>query len=564
MDDASQPPSRPSFAAVEGMRQGPSLLQSFWRYRLLLLVATILAGALGYVVLSQQAPRFEASGRLFLADPAEARVFDVQSRFSSDLTLHTSTEIQRLGSIPVLTRAAELLGVEASPTQLRGRMSTEGAPELGLITLTASGATPQEAVALVDALASAYEDVVAQGTQDDTQRAIERLNQSVIEVEARIGEIAGALDLVPVGETDLLLESELESRSAELADLRRRANELSVEAALFGSGVELYEPAALPESPSGLSPTTGAAGMAFLGLAAAGAFAWWNAGRNQKVQSASDPQSVLGAPLLGAIPRFRQGTQGPSTVWTLSAFGVSAAESYQFVAASLELALEELGVTTVMITSAEPGEGKTMTVVNLATAASRPERGVAVVDADIRARSLSSLARAQAAPGLTDLGLSDLDVGAFTTRLRTRLTALAGERMVALIPGGSRLQDPAGFFRTTAFRKAMVKVKEVADFVLIDSPPLLAVSDSLTIASQTDAIVMVVSRGTALDRLAEARRRLDLVGAPVIGYVYNRDSGRTAGSGYGYYYGKRKARPRPLQFARRLTSAGRKASRSYG
>lgn len=533
-----------------GMRPGPTLLQSLWRHRVLVVLATILGCALGYGAPLLPPPRYEASGRLFLEDPGEADVFDTQVRRDLDLTLHTNAEVQRLESLPVLTRAAELLGVAGEPAQLRSRFETQSSPELGLITISATGPTPEDATRLADSLATAYEDFVAQRTQGDAQRAIDRLSESTVQVEARIGEIAAALDLVPAEESDIVLESQLEARVAELNNLRARITELQVEAALFGAGVDLYEPAALPEAPAGLQPLSGAAAGGFLAFSAAALFAWWNAGRNRKVQSASDVQAVLDVPLLGSIPRFRHAGRGPSPVWTLSGVGASASEAYQFVAASLELAVEELGVTTVMITSAEPDEGKTVTVLNLATAASRPERGVAVVDADIRARALSSLAGAQAAPGLTDLGLSDLDVGAFTTRLRTRLTALAGERIVALVPGGSRLQDQAGFFRTTAFRKAMVKVKDLADFVLVDSPPLLAVSDSLTIASQVDAIVLVVSRGTDADRLAEARRRLDLVGAPLIGCVYNRDVGRAAPD-YGYY-GERKKGSKASRLAARF------------
>lgn len=524
----------PDAASPDGMRHGPSLLQSMWRYRAIVVSVTLLAAVAGYGLALAQPVRYEASGRMFLADPTESQVFTNQTRWNLDLTIHTSKELQRIESLPVLTRAAELLGVDAQPARLRNRIETGSTPELGLITIAATAPTAQEAAQVADAVAAAYADVVAQRTEEDTQRAVARLQESADEDDQRIAAIAAQLARLPEGTNDFALESELEGRTQERTQLRGLAEQLAVESALSGSGVELYEPAMLPESPSGTQPVTAAALAAFLGLAASAVFAWWNAGRNQKALTSGDPGAVLGVPLLGAIQRFRPHTRNPSNVWTLSGVGTAAAESYQFVAAALELAVEEMAVTTVMFTSAEAGEGKTMSVLNVATAAGRSDRRVAVVDADIRARTLSLSAGAGSAPGLTDLGLLDVDPRTLTTPLRTRINATANERAVALVPAGSRMHDQAGFFRTPAFRKSMVRVKEVADFVLIDSPPLLAVSDSLTIASQAEAVVMVVSRGTDLRHLAEARRRLDLVGAPLIGYIFNRDSAR-GGSGYSYY-----------------------------
>jgi Mrp family chromosome partitioning ATPase len=88
----------------------------------------------------------------------------------------------------------------------------------------------------------------------------------------------------------------------------------------------------------------------------------------------------------------------------------------------------------------------------------------------------------------------------------------------------------------SAFKRALAKIRDSADMTVIDSPPMLAVSDTSVIAAQVDAVVVVVNRRTSIARLVDLRQRLDLVGAPLIGYVYNRDTSRRSGA-YGYGYG---------------------------
>jgi Mrp family chromosome partitioning ATPase len=80
-------------------------------------------------------------------------------------------------------------------------------------------------------------------------------------------------------------------------------------------------------------------------------------------------------------------------------------------------------------------------------------------------------------------------------------------------------------------------VKARADLVVLDSPPILAVADTSAIAGQVDGIVVVVAKGTPLKTLEEVRERLEFVGTPVLGYVFNRADTRAGSYGYGYGYG---------------------------
>ena len=161
---------------------------------------------------------------------------------------------------------------------------------------------------------------------------------------------------------------------------------------MYGSGVESFQEAAPPVSSSQPAPLLLALIGAVLGLVAAGGWAWWAAGRNRRVESEGDAGAILGVPLLGETPRLDvklRGTGAPSS----PPKDPVAAEAYHVVLAALEHALSKVGGKVVAVASAGPGDGKTLTVLNLALAARREGRKVLLVDADERTRQLSQLCR---------------------------------------------------------------------------------------------------------------------------------------------------------------------------
>jgi tyrosine-protein kinase len=240
---------------------------------------------------------------------------------------------------------------------------------------------------------------------------------------------------------------------------------------------------------------------------------------------------VLGVPLLGVIPEFAKvGTK--SFTPALTDPGSTAAEAYQFVVASLGFALQEAPGAMVVVTSANKGDGKSITTLNLAAAAAKEGRRVLMVDADERMRGLTNHSAAAPSPGLTDLALKTASMDECT-----RLWPAPDGLRLSLVPAGSALEDTAGFFRTTAFQDAMKKVREGSDLLLVDSPPMLAVSDTSAIAAQADGIVLVVLKGTPLRHLEEVRSQLEFFKAPLLGYVFNRAEAGTGRYGYKYSYG---------------------------
>lgn len=507
-------------------RPQPTLTDIVRQSWLLLLAASVIAGGIGFALSPLQPVRYQSDARLLLADPRSESLFRDGTTIAGDRTRYVGNQAEFLASTPVLERAVALIGSGTVKT-VRERLSVRPSADLDIITIRASDPTAEGAAALANAVASAYQELVLADVQTNAAEAATELNEAQGALRGRIAELETTL----AGQTGSeALQVERDAAVSQLVSLEGRARQIAVDAALYGSGVTLFEPAEAPDGRTQPKPVRNAVIAALLGLLAASALAWWRAEHARSIDGRQDAAPVLGAPLLGEVPDFSAvGVDGFAPA--LTAPTSPAGEAYQFLVAALEFALERTDGRTVVVTSARPGDGKTVTALNLAIAAARDEGEVLLVDADVRRQGLTRLTEISPAPGLTDLADEH-------EPLETCLASvpLADDRRLPVVPCGSSVPDAAGFFRTPGFRKALTRIRERADLTILDAPPLLAVADASAVASQADGIVIVVLQGTPRRLLEEVRERLDFVGTPVLGYVFNRAPIRSRRQ-YGYHYG---------------------------
>ena len=222
----------------------------------------------------------------------------------------------------------------------------------------------------------------------------------------------------------------------------------------------------------------------------------------------------------------------PLTVW--GAFQVPVAESYRHLRTNIHLTRRDDAPQTMLVTSADEGEGKTTTVANLAVAFARSGKRTILVDGDLRRPTMAKMFGVRFKPGLHEI--------------------LAGEATLAdciqkspvddllLLTSGTIPQNPAEYLGSDQMRKVVEELKEQFDIVLFDAPPVLAVTDASVIATQVDRTIMVVSSGkTPSQDFDRAIETFDAVGVKVFGVVLNNFNPRRAygaggrSAGYGYY-----------------------------
>jgi protein-tyrosine kinase len=180
-----------------------------------------------------------------------------------------------------------------------------------------------------------------------------------------------------------------------------------------------------------------------------------------------------------------------------------------------------------LITSSLPEEGKTFTVANLAQSIVRqPERRVLLIDADLRASRLHRMFGASEKPGLTDYLRGDAD--------EFQVMQVGTEGNLCLIPGGDDVTNPSELLHSDRMRQLLDKMAQVFDWVILDSPPALAVHDASILADMCDGVIFVVRAGSTEFQVAE-KASTEFREKNLLGVVLNRVDRH---EGYGtYYYG---------------------------
>ena len=225
------------------------------------------------------------------------------------------------------------------------------------------------------------------------------------------------------------------------------------------------------------------------------------------IKSLEDAERSLGLPVLGVIPQ-------DASVLLLQSEESPDAEAYRILRANIELKRELFKASTFAVTSANAGEGKTMTLLNLACVFAQAGYSTLMIDADMRRPRLSRYAELKADVGLVDYladGKSLSDVV-----FRTSNPSLY------LLPAGRKASDPSGLITSQRMDQLLSEVTKRFDVVLIDTPPLLGVSDTSLLVNRADASLFVLQpRKMPLNALVRAKDVLLAAGGRIMGLVLN-------------------------------------------
>ena len=212
---------------------------------------------------------------------------------------------------------------------------------------------------------------------------------------------------------------------------------------------------------------------------------------------------------------------------TIRATNAAAVEQYRRLAARLLLAQAETGIRRVMVTSALPGEGKTLTSANIALTLSESyKRKVLLIDADLRRPWVHELFQVPNVSGLND-GLQGDPTG-------RRIPVLSYTEHLSILTAGRPDSDPMSVLSGDRVRKVMEEAARWFDFVIIDTPPVALLPDAHLLSSVVDSVLLVIESGRT--PLPAVKRAVDVVGKPrILGVVLNRATQGMQSDAYDYY-----------------------------
>jgi capsular exopolysaccharide synthesis family protein len=253
------------------------------------------------------------------------------------------------------------------------------------------------------------------------------------------------------------------------------------------------------------------------------------------VKTPQDLEQLIQLPSFGMVPeisyerrkRMEEGNHSPVELITYSHPKSMLSESYRNIRTSILLSFSEKPPKRIVITSANPAEGKTTTAINTAIALGQTGARVVIIDCDMRNPRIHKIFPEENGMGLSNFlsGNAALD----SVIIRSEIPNLS------YIPAGPIPPNPSELIGSTVFRQMMDTLGGSFEHIIIDSPPILGFADSVILSKCVEGVVLVALAGkTPKETLTHAKELLFQVNAKILGVVINRvDIQR---SDYGYYY----------------------------
>ena len=342
-----------------------------------------------------------------------------------------------------------------------------------------------------------------------------------------------------------ILKREFEINQKLYEELMQRLKDATLSASLQVTNVRVIDPATAPVHPIRPNRARNMAAGLMVGLILAITLAFVQEALDSSVRTTEEAERLVNAPALAVIPseavghRRRQGatdltvsTAGPNGVGlaVLKRPSSPLAEAYRSLRTSVLLSTAPRPPQTLLVTSAQVGEGKTSTACNLAMSFAQRGGPVLIVDADLRRPSVAKTLGVS-----NEKGLSSYLTGAHS--LDEVLIQYERVPNLWVLPAGPRPPDPAELLSSQMMESTIKDCMQRFTQIVIDSPPLLLVTDAVILSATVDGVILVVASGTtARGALARAHRILENAGARVLGMVLNKVDMRFD-TYYGSYYG---------------------------
>ncbi len=491
----------------------------------LLVLATVLAGAAAYITSIRTTPVYQAATSLLIDEAPTRSTSDYAALLTSERL--TSTYSELLTKSPVLNRVVARLDLNLSVSSLQGMISVQPVRDTQLIDVRVEDTNPQRAAAIANVL---VEEFIAENQALQAQRyaaSKQALEEQLVAVDQQIQETAASiagLSAEDTAERDRLETTQAQYRQT-YAGLLQSYEQVRVAEAQSTPNVVQVEPATPPTRPIRPRVLQNTALASVVGLVLAVGVIFLVEALDDTVKGPDDVTRHLGIPVLGLIARAEFTDEGPIAAAQPRS---PVAEAFRALRTNIQYASVDYPLQSLLITSPSPKDGKTTVSANLSVALAQSGRQVALVDADLRRPAIHKRLRLSNRKGLSDIFVqpSPYPDGAM------RETAIPG---LSVMTSGSLPPNPAELIGSERMLGLLRHLQQQADVVVIDSPPVMAVTDAAVLAPRVDGVLLVVRPGTTkLGASKQAVEQLRRGGANILGVVLN-DVELKRGR-YNYYY----------------------------
>lgn len=252
---------------------------------------------------------------------------------------------------------------------------------------------------------------------------------------------------------------------------------------------------------------------------------------DKSFRSPEEITQSLGMSILGHVPQMALKVQKPASAFDASLCTVTgscqnASESFRSLRTGLYFSESGGESRVIQVTSPGPGDGKSTVSANLAISIAQSGRSVLLIDADMRRPRIAKL---MGCPG--SAGLGDVLIGRVGLDRAIQTSSIAN---LSILAGRNEAPNPAELLSHDRFHTLLEKMRQSYDYVIVDTPPVLAVADASAVAARVDGVLLTLRlRRDARPTALQAAHLLEGIGARMLGVVVNGVTGR----GYNYHYG---------------------------
>ncbi len=498
----------PTQLAVSDLREIlTTLLRRTWS--IILITGVFVGAAVGFA--STRTPTYASTTRVLVQAPAALQALG-NAPPGASVSLETEREL--VTSTAVAQIVAEQLGSGVDAGTLLDHVSTSVPSNTQVIEITYTDPSPETAQRGAQAFADAYLEFKTRRALDAFTNVRSGIQRQIQIVQEQMRDARAELASADEGSPEQLqAQSEIDLLTSELAIYRNQIGTLTVFDIDPG---EVIDRAERPTSAGYPDPVLDALIALAVGLGVGVAVALLRERLSDRLRGKGDLEECMSAPVLAVVPRvvgWRRRKR--AKLVSLEAPRQAAAEAYRTLRTNLQFLARSADVRVVLVTSPGLGEGTTTTVANLVVTLAQTGKRVMAVSCDLRRPRLHSFFGLGNAVGLTTI----LSGGASVEDAAQRVAGVTGLRVIASGPVQS---NPAEMLASEKMGALVAQLRNVADFVVIDTPPLIPVSDALVLVPWSDGVLVVAdATSTTWTAALEGREQLEQVEGKVVGSVLN-------------------------------------------
>jgi polysaccharide biosynthesis transport protein len=484
-----------------------------FRRRWPVVVLCTLAGIVGaFFYVHHQPRKYSATSTLLFRDPEFDQTLFGSTFFqpTTDPTQQTATNVGLVALESVAAWTANQVHDGLTAREISHDVTVASDGDSTLANVTATDTSPRRAADLANAYAQAF---VAFRRNADRSK------------------VAQAVQLL---QTQLLTLQHGNNNLVSINTLRQRLEQLQVLEALQTGNAEVVQPAGIPISPSSPRVLLDLVLGGIVGLLAGLALAFAIDLGDRRFRDATEIADAFGRPLLAQVPFSSSATDHGSPP---GLFRREDAEAFWMLRANLRYFNVSHPITSVLVTSSGPAEGKTTVSANLAAAIGESGQKTLLIDVDLRHRAAAQLLGVDQEPGLSNVLAADISMkdAILPATLQDDTDADIHARSFDFLPAGAMPPNPADLVDSPQMVDVLTQAHEEYDMVILDTTPTSLVSDAIPLLSKVSAVIAVARLGTVTrDDISALRRQFEHLGTPVLGLVVNFS---TTPRGYGYQYG---------------------------